>query len=61
MSIFNGISLIPQVGHLEAGDNVRLCSDADKMKNWQEGHGGWNDGMVNVRHYFYNMWLFSKS
>lgn len=33
---------------LAAGDLVRVQLDLDLFKSMQEGHGGWNDGMLEV-------------
>ena len=34
---------------LASGDNVRVQLDIDVFKAMQDGHGGWNDSMSQVR------------
>lgn len=33
----------------EVGDKVRVDLDLDLVRNLQQGHGGWNDAMEEVR------------
>ena len=34
---------------LRVGDKVKPSVDIDTLKVMQEGHGGWNDEMIEVR------------
>ena len=39
----------PREGEFAAGDTVKVELDPDVWKLMQNGHGGWNDLMGNVR------------
>ena len=39
----------PKDGEFVAGDTVKVELDPDVWKLMQNGHGGWNDLMANVR------------
>ena len=39
----------PKDGEFSAGDTVKVELDPDVWKLMQNGHGGWNDLMANVR------------
>ena len=36
-------------GRFEVGERVRIDVDVEVVKSLQHGHGGWSDGMVEVR------------
>ena len=38
-----------QVRNLGVGDTVRIVNDEDAVRTMQNGHGGWNTQMTNVR------------
>ena len=40
-------------GEIKSGDQVRVQLDVEVFKALQEGHGGWNDDMIQVRLYLY--------
>ena len=49
-SAVNGMSGRTNAGVLSVGDVVNIDLDCEVVKSFQQGHGGWTDGMLEV-HY----------
>lgn len=44
-----------QLPTYQTGDKVRVLSDKQLVQNLQQGHGGWNESMTAVRHFYFEL------
>ena len=44
-------------GRFDVGERVRIDVDVEVVKSLQQGHGGWSDGMMEVRPFPYPLSL----